>query len=77
MDSSSLPHLAHFLAHPISCFCFHFAGSWIVGLAMDRAESKGAKVAVGFSKWSLWKVLIIFRRCMTVEEAFQVFSSFE
>ena len=39
--SSLLPHLAHFLAHPVSRPCFRFAGSWIDGLAMGRAESRG------------------------------------
>ena len=69
-NSSLSSHLAHFLACPIGRPCFRFAGSWIVGLAMGEAESRGADVAVGFSGWSLWKVLTIFRRCMTAEEGF-------
>ena len=49
MNSSLLSHLVCF----ITCFFnhpyFRFAGSWIIGLAMDRAESKGTDVAIGFS----------------------------
>ena len=74
-DSSLLPHLARFLARPVGRARFRFVGSWIVGLAIGGAKSRGADVAVGFSGWSLWKVLTIFRRCMTAEEGFQVFSS--
>ena len=51
--SSLSPHLAHFLARPVGRPRFCFAGSWIVGLAMGGAESRGADVAVGFSGWSL------------------------
>ena len=40
---------------------------------MSGAESRGVDVAVGFSGWFLWKVLIIFRRYMTVKEGSQVF----
>ncbi len=29
-----------------------------VGLAIRRAESMGGEVAVGFSRWSQWKVLM-------------------
>ena len=43
---------------------------------MGGAESRGADVAVGFSGWSLCKVLTIFRRCMTVEEDSQALFSF-
>ena len=70
-------YLARFLARPLGCPCFCFRG-WvglIVGLAMGGMESRGADVAVGFSGWSLWKVLTIFRRCITAEEGSQVFSS--
>ena len=68
VTSSLSPHLARFLVRPIGHPCFCFAGSWIVGLVIGGAESKGANVAVGFSGWSLWKVLTIFWRCMTAKE---------
>ena len=73
--SSLSPHLARFLARLINRPRFRFAGSWIVGLAMGKTESRGADVTVGFSGKSLWKVLTIFRRYMTTEEGSQVFSS--
>ena len=53
-------HLAHFLVCLVGRPRFCFVRSWIVDLAMGKAESKGADVAVGFSKWPLWKVLTIF-----------------
>ena len=49
-DSSLLPYLARSLARPVNRPRFRFAKSWIVGLAMGRAESRGADVAVGFSE---------------------------
>ena len=73
--SSLSPHLARFLARPVGRPCFCFAESWIVGLVMGGVESRGADVTVSFSRWSLWKVLTIFRRCMTVKKGSQVFSS--
>ena len=61
--SSLSPHLARFLAHPVGRPCFCFAGSGIVGLAMGGAESRGADIAVGFSGWSLWKLLPEMHDC--------------
>ncbi len=46
-----------------------------VGLAIGGVESIGGEVAVGFSKWSRWKVLMSLRMCSTVEAGSQVFSS--
>ena len=71
--SSLSPHciLVRFVAHPVGCPRFCFVGSWVVGLTMGGAESRGADVAVSFSGWSLWKVRTIFRRCMTAEEGFR------
>ena len=52
--ASSLQHyLARFLARLDGCPCFCFVESWVVGLAMDEAESNGADVAIGFFGWSL------------------------
>ena len=38
-----------------------------VGLAIGGAESIGGEVAVGFSGWSRWKVLMSLRRCSTAK----------
>ena len=42
--SSLSPYLARFLAHPVGRPCFYFVGSWIVGLAMSKAEFRVAGV---------------------------------
>ena len=73
--SSLLPHLICFLVHYIGCARFCSVESYIVGLAISGAESRGANIAFGFSGWSLWKLLTIFQRCITANEGFQVFSS--
>ena len=57
VSPSLSPYLVRFLARPVGRPHFRFAGSWIVGLAMGGAKSRGADVAVGFSGWSLWEVL--------------------
>ena len=72
------PHLARFVAcsfvsHP--CFCLKGSVGLTIGLTIGEAESKGADIAISFSRCSLWKMLTIFRRCMTIKEDFQVFSS--
>ena len=46
------PHLVRVLARPDGHPCFCFAGSWVVGLAMGGAESRGADVNIGFFGWS-------------------------
>ena len=62
--SSLSPHLAHFLARPVGRSCFRFAGSWIVGLAMGKAESRGAGmnsfhlVLFVVARLKLWLILI-------------------
>ena len=55
------------------CFCFaeNLAGL-TDSLAIGGAESRGEEVAVDFFGWFLWNMEIIFRRCMTVEDGFQV-----
>ena len=67
LDSSLSPHLVCFVACLFGRPYFRFAGSWIVGLAMGRKESRGANVTMGFSEQSLWKVLTIIRKSMTVK----------
>ena len=61
-------YLAHFLVRSVGRPCFCFMRSWTVDLAMGGAELKGTDDAVGFSGWSLRKVLTIFQRCMTAEK---------
>ena len=70
------PHLVHFLACPIDCPYFRFRGSvnWAIGLAIGDALSIGGNVAIGLSGFLWWNLLSSFRRCMTAEEDFQVFS---
>ncbi len=46
-----------------------------VGLAIGGAESMGGEVAVGFSGWSRWKLVMSLRRCITAEVGSQVFFS--
>ena len=70
--SSLSSHLVCFLACPVNRPRFCFAGSWIIGLAMGGAKSRGANVAFGFSESSLWKMLTIFWRCMTAVKGSQV-----
>ncbi len=53
------------------------ASGLTVGLAIGEAKSIGREVAVGFSGWSQWKVLMSLRRCSTAEVGSQVFSSSE
>ena len=51
LDSSLSPyHWVNPLARLVGCPCFCFVGSWIVGLAMGKAEFKSADVTIGFSK---------------------------
>ncbi len=50
--------LAPLLGRPRFCFGFFR----IVGPAIGGAESKSGEVAVNFSGYSIWKVLINFRR---------------
>ena len=45
-------------------------------LAISRVKLKGDEVTIGFSKWSLWKIEIIFQKCIIVEKDSQVFFSF-
>ena len=47
-DFFLLPHLAHFVARLVVRLYFCFVGSWIVGLVIGRAESRGADISVGF-----------------------------
>ena len=58
----------HFLACLVGHPRFCSAKSWVVGLAMGRMESRDADVTVDFSGWSLWKMLTIFQRCITVKK---------
>lgn len=51
-------------------FCWALAGLTVV-LPIGEAESKSRDIVVGFSKQLLWKVMIIFRRCMIAECGFQ------
>ncbi len=51
------------------------ASGLTVGLAIGGAEFIGGEVAVGFSGWSRWKVLMSLQRCSTAEVGFQVFFS--
>ncbi len=51
------------------------ASGLTVGLAIGRLESIGGEVAVGFSGWSQWKVLMSLQRCSIAETGSQVFSS--
>ena len=44
-------------------------------LAIGEAKSISKEVAIGLSKWSLWKVLTNFRRCCNVNVGFQVLLS--
>ncbi len=46
-----------------------------VGFAIGEAEAISGEVAVGFSRWSWWKVLMTLQRCSTIEVGSQVFSS--
>ena len=73
------PHLTRFVARLFAgrpCFRLRGLVDLTFGLAIGGAVSKSVDVAVRFSKWSLWKVLIIYRRYMIVEAGSQVFSSF-
>ncbi len=45
------------LKQPLFYFGFYFR---TIDLAIDKANSKGEKIVVGFSGYSLWKVLISF-----------------
>ncbi len=57
-------------------FCLVIEASGLtIGLAIGGAESIGGEVAVGFSGWSRWKVLMSLRRCSIAEARSQVFSS--
>ena len=70
--SSLLPHLMHcvaFARRPRFCF----TESLTIGFTMGRAKFRVIDIVVGFSRWSLWKVLTIFWRYMTVEKRSQVF----
>ena len=66
--SSLLPHLAYFLARSISHPCFCFAESWIVGLAMSKAESRGVGadsfyfVFLVVARLKLWLILMTYWR---------------
>ena len=75
--SSLSPHLAHFLAHPVSRPRFRLRDSagLVVGLAIGDAVSMAGEVVVGLSGWSLWNELISFLRCWTAKAGSQVFSS--
>lgn len=59
------------------CFCFVLIVHLTIDQAIGRAESKGGETVVGFSKWFLWNVLIIFWKRMIAEASFQVLSFFE
>ena len=62
------PHLARFLAHFAGYPCFRFAGSWIIGLAMGKAESSGAGadsfylVLIVIARLKLWLILMKYWR---------------
>ena len=64
VTSSLSPHLARFLARPVDCSYFCFVGSWIVGLAMGGAESRGAGadsfhlVLLVVARLKLWLILM-------------------
>lgn len=46
-----------------------------IGLAISRAEFVNKKIAIGFSRYSLWKVITSFRRCWIANADSQVFFS--
>ena len=61
--SSLSPHLARFLARPVGRPRFRFVGSWIVGLAMGGAESRGAgadsfHLVLVVARLKLWLILM-------------------
>ncbi len=73
-DFSAIPYyllllLALLLGRPHFCFSFFN----IKGLAISGAESRGKNIAVGFSQYFLWKVLINYQKCMTADKGSQVF----
>lgn len=69
LDHFLLLLLAFLLGRPYFYFGFYFK---IVRLAIDEAESRNKDNAIDFSKYSLQKVLINFRRYMTIAEGSQV-----
>ena len=64
IDSFLSPYLACFLAHPVNCSRFRFAKSWIVGLVIGGAESRGAGadsfhlVLLVVARLKLWLILM-------------------
>lgn len=41
-------------------FCLIEALGWTIGLAIGNVDSTNGEVAIGFSGYSLWKVVINF-----------------
>ncbi len=62
----------------LSRFCLvleAWALGLIIGLTIDGTESISGKVAIDFSGWSQWKVLISLQKCSTAKASSYVFSS--
>lgn len=57
--------------------CFESLLDLILGLAIAGAESTSEEIAVGLSKYFLWKVVTSFQKCWMVNAGFQVYSSSE